>query len=67
MAQPHKGDRRLVQTRLPESVYAEVRRRAEAAGTSTSQYISDLMAIHAGMPAEVRDLGRAGEELSLAI
>lgn len=67
MAQPHKGARRLVQSRIPEPVYAEIRRRAAEAGTSASQYIADTMALIVGKPDEVRELGRDREVLPLAI
>ncbi|MBU8834346.1 MULTISPECIES: toxin-antitoxin system [Mycobacteriaceae] len=67
MAQPHKGPRRLVQTRIPEEVYAELVRRARQAGTSTSQYIADSMALSVGRPDLVWDLGRDRGELPLAI
>lgn len=62
MAQPHKGARRLVQTRIPEEVYAELVGRARQAGTSTSQYIADSMALHAGRPDLVRELGKQDKE-----
>ncbi|HEX7321544.1 MAG TPA: toxin-antitoxin system [Mycobacterium sp.] len=62
MAQPHKGDRRLVQSRIPEEVYAEVRRRAIEAGTSASQYIADMAALVVGRPDLVRELNRDREE-----
>lgn len=56
MAQPHKGPRRLAQTRIPEPAYAEVFRLATDAGLSVSQYIADLMCLHVGMPEEARDI-----------
>ena len=56
MAQPHKGPRRLVGSRIPEEVYLELRRRADDAGVSVSQYVADVMAIYAGYPEEVREL-----------
>lgn len=67
MAQPHKGPRRLVQTRIPEEVYAELVRRARKAGTSTSQYIADSMALSVGRRDLVWELGRDRGELPLAI
>jgi len=67
MAQPHKGPRRLVQSRIPEDAYAELARRARDAGTSTSQYIADLAALSIGRTDLVRNLGRAQKELPLAI
>jgi predicted HicB family RNase H-like nuclease len=67
MAQPHKGPRRLVQTRIPEEVYAELVRRAREAGTSTSQYIADSMALSVGRDDLVWELGREREALPLAM
>lgn len=69
MAQPHKGSRRLVQSRIPEEVYAELAARARVAGTSASQYIADVMALSVGRPDLVRELNRLDhrEELPLAI
>ncbi len=67
MAQPHKGPRRLVQTRIPEDVYAELVRRAREAGTSTSQYIADSMALSVGRDDLVWDLGQEREALPLAV
>ena len=67
MAQPHKGPRRLVQTRIPEEVYAELVRRAREAGTSTSQYIADSMALSVGRDDLVWELGREWEALPLAM
>ena len=67
MAQPHKGPRRLVQTRIPEQVYAELVKRAREAGTSTSQFIADSMALYVGREDLVWELGREGEALPLAM
>ena len=67
MAQPNKGSRRLVQSRIPEPVYAEIRARAAAAGTSASQYIADTMALVVGQPDQVRELGLNEEVLPLAM
>lgn len=68
MAQPHKGPRRLVQSRISEEVYAEVSARARAAGMSASQWIADNTALAVGRPDLVRELNRAErEELPLAI
>lgn len=68
MAQPHKGQRRLVQSRFPEEVYAEVSARARAAGMSASQWIADIVALTVDRPDLVRELNRTErEELPLAI
>lgn len=56
MAQPHKGERRLVGTRLTWDVHDEVRRRAAESGTSVSQYVADVMAAHVGRADEIRDI-----------
>ncbi|MCX4099271.1 toxin-antitoxin system [Nocardia sp. alder85J] len=50
MAQPHKGDRELTQSRLARPVYDEVKKRAKARGVSISQYIADVMALHVDRP-----------------
>lgn len=50
MAQPHKGDRELTQSRLARDVYNEVKQRAGDKGVSISQYIADVMAMHVGRP-----------------
>lgn len=50
MAQPHKGDRELTQSRLARPVYDEVKKRAYAKGVSISQYIADVMALHVDRP-----------------
>lgn len=56
MAQPHKGDRRLVGTRLTRDVYDEIQRRASDIGTSMSQYVADVMAAHVELADEIRDI-----------
>ena len=50
MAQPHKGDRELTQSRLARPVYDEVKKRAYEQGVSISQYIADVMALHVDRP-----------------
>lgn len=68
MAQPHKGPRRLVQSRVAPEVHAEIAHRASAAGMSVSQWIADIVSLSVGRPDLVRELNRAeGEELPLAI
>lgn len=66
MGQPHKGDRRLLQS--PRDTSPELRQAvhtcATAAGLPISQYLADVLAIHVGRPDLVRDLGqREGLEL----
>lgn len=46
MAQPHKGDRRLINTRVAIADWREIAARAHATGTSVSQYVADLVADH---------------------
>lgn len=60
MAQHHKGERVLIQTRLPVEVHDEIRRRIAAAGTrgGVSQYIADWICLHVDRPDLVRELNR---------
>ncbi len=67
MAQPHKGDRVLLASRPPKSVYEEIRDRATARGISISQYAADVLAQHVGRPDLVAELGREKEGLPLAM
>lgn len=61
MAQPHKGDRLLLQTtQSPLAVRAAVHARATAANLPDSQYLADVLALHVGRPDLVRDLDRQG-------
>lgn len=66
MAQPHKGDRLLLQTtQSPPPVCEAVQALAAAAGLPVSQYLADVLALHVGRPDLVRDLGkREGLEIS---
>lgn len=68
MAQPHKGDRLLLQTtQSPPPVCGAVQGLAAAAGLSVSQYLADVLALHVGRPDLVRDLGkREGLDISTA-
>lgn len=59
MAQPHKGNRHLVQSRIPDPAYAEIKLRAAEAGLSVSQYVADLMCLCVGKPDQVRALRTA--------
>ncbi|MCV7316207.1 MULTISPECIES: toxin-antitoxin system [Mycobacteriaceae] len=67
MAQPNKGQRRQITPRLAAEVYAEVQRRAQERGMSTSQYVADVMAAHVGRPDLIRELNRTEEALPLAM
>lgn len=64
MAQPHKGDRRQIQARLPLPVYDSIRAAAAARGQSISQYVADRIATDAGHP-ELVSTANAPEELPL--
>lgn len=65
MGQPHKGDRVLLQTRPRREVWEALHLAARAAGTSVSQYVADVLAIHVGHPELVRELDK--EVLPLAM
>lgn len=68
MARPHKGDRRLLMSRIPEEAYAELAQRARVAETSVSQFVADVMCLHIDRPDLVRELNRDRENgLPLAI
>ena len=56
MAQPHKGDRALVNARLPLPVFEAVKRTAAEHGIPMSQYVADVMSVHFGRPDLVRQL-----------
>ena len=58
MAQEHKGERWLVQTRLDIEVFQQLVIAADDAGTSHSQYVADVLAMHFGRPDLVRALGK---------
>jgi len=58
MAQEHKGERWLVQTRPHIEVFNQLVTAAENAGTSHSQYVADVLAIHFGRPDLVRVLNK---------
>ena len=67
MAQHHKGDRRLVQSRVPEEVHAKVAALSAQCGLPVSQYIADLVCLHVGRPDLVRGLGRTEPEERLPL
>ena len=68
MAQPHKGPRRQVISRMPEAVYALIAAAARESGVSSpSQYIADVMAEHVGRADLARELGLRAEGLPLAM
>lgn len=45
---PHKGDRKLIATRPHSAVCDVISRRATTAGMTISQYVANVLAIHAG-------------------
>lgn len=48
MAQPHKGDRELVASRVNRRVYETLKSSAAERNLSLSAYISDVLAQHTG-------------------
>lgn len=70
MAQPHKGPREQIKTRVHAEVYAALRDLAAGnPSLSVSQVAADLLATAVGRSDLVRDLDRDSDrgELSLAI
>lgn len=59
MAQPHKGPREQVKTRVHAEVYAELRQLAAERGSSISQVAADLIATAVGRTDLVREVGEA--------
>lgn len=55
MAQPHKGDRAQIKTRVHVDVYAELRQLAADRASSVSQVAADLLADAVGRPDLVRE------------
>lgn len=50
MAQPHKGDRHQIKTRVPESAYHQLRDDAAARGLPVSEMTAAIVARYYGMP-----------------
>lgn len=48
MAQHDKGPRKQIAPRLRQEVYAAIEEIAAQQGTSVSQYVADLCAVHVG-------------------
>lgn len=48
MANPYKGDRTRVTSRVPDAVFEELERRRAEAGVNMSQFLSDLLAAATG-------------------
>lgn len=68
MAQPHKGPREQIKTRVHPDVYAALRDLAAGnPSLSVSQVAADLLATAVGRSDLVRDLDHDRGELSLAI
>lgn len=59
MAQPHKGPREQIKTRVHTEVYAELRQLAAERASSVSQLAADLIAAAVGRPDLVRETGEA--------
>lgn len=57
----HKGERRLLSVRPPAEVVTVIEKMWRESGVSSvSQYVADIMALHAGRPDLVRELGKVG-------
>lgn len=56
MAQPHRGDRELIASRVPRVLYDELKIAAAERNLTMSDYVSDVMAAHMGHPELVRNL-----------
>jgi hypothetical protein len=60
MARPSKGDRAAHMVRTHPAVTQRLVEKAAAAGTSSvSQYIADVLALHARLPEHVRELNKS--------
>lgn len=59
MAQPHKGPRTQVKTRVPNEVIALIQQEQSRLGVSSvSQYIADLVCVALGRPDLALELNR---------
>jgi hypothetical protein len=58
MPRPRKGDRVELLTRPERIVSDKIKQKAAARGISVSQYVADLLAVHAGHPELVRELNK---------
>jgi hypothetical protein len=72
MAQPNKGERRQVKTRIPEPLHERVADYAEAEALTVSEALADLVAKALGEPLPSESLPqpktrRQREELPLAM
>ena len=57
-----KGERRLLAVRPPVPVWAAIHVLADVAGTSASQLVADLLAVHVGRADLVSGEGRTIQE-----
>jgi hypothetical protein len=67
MAQPHKGQRKLIMCRPVEEVYEEVKAEAAQRGISMSQLVADVLAYRYDREDLVRELHKHPEVLPLAM
>jgi hypothetical protein len=67
MPRPRKGDRVELLTRPERVVSDKIKQQAATRGMSVSQYVADLLAVHAGYPELVRELDKEVEGLPLAM
>ncbi|MBY0390039.1 MAG: toxin-antitoxin system [Mycobacterium pseudokansasii] len=67
MAQPHKGQRKLIMCRPVEAVYDEAKAEAAQRGISLSQLVADVLAYRYGREDLVRELDQKTEVLPLAM
>lgn len=65
MAQPHKGERKLIMCRPAEPVYHEAKAEAAKRGISLSQLVADVLARRYGRDDLIRELDK--EVLPLAM
>jgi predicted HicB family RNase H-like nuclease len=65
MAQPHKGERKLIMCRPVEPVYDDAKTEAAQRGISLSQLVADVLAQRYGRDDLVRELNK--EVLPLAM
>ncbi|ORA24154.1 hypothetical protein [Mycobacterium aquaticum] len=65
MPQPYKGERHKIPVRPVDRVYRKLEEmRVEAGVSSMSQYMSDVLAVWAGMPELARELNQEVLQIS---
>ncbi len=67
MAQPHKGNRKLIICRPVEPIYEAAKAEAARRGISLSQLVSDILAYRYDREDLVRELDKDPEVLPLAM